>query len=366
MAYERRSFSGNAAATTLNGSLTDSATSLTLTSGTAWPVTSGGAFIAVIDEGTASEEVILVGARSGAACSSITRGYQSTTAAAHSNGAAIRHVIGLTDVDEANYTVGETVGKIAGAGEILIGDGANSLAALDVKTSGRIVVGNGTTATSVAVSGDVTLSSTGAVAIANNKITNAMMTDNSVDTAEIADNAVTAAKIAANAVDSSEIAANAVGSSELADNAVDTAAIAAAAVTYAKLDVTAGTAAVRRIVEIQVTDPAGSALTTGDGKAYFVVPSDLNGLNLIDADAFNITASSSGTPTVMIHNLTDTADMLSTAITIDANEKTSFSAAVPPVINTSTDDVATGDIIRIDVDVAGTGTKGLGVILVFG
>jgi len=35
------------------------------------------------------------------------------------------------------------------------------------------------------------------------------------------------------------------------------------------------------------------------------------------------------------------------------------------VINTSNDDVATGDRIFVDVDVAGTGTKGLDVHLTF-
>jgi hypothetical protein len=39
--------------------------------------------------------------------------------------------------------------------------------------------------------------------------------------------------------------------------------------------------------------------------------------------------------------------------------------ATAAVINTDYDDVATGDLIAIDVDVAGTGAKGLGVILTF-
>lgn len=108
-----------------------------------------------------------------------------------------------------------------------------------------------------------------------------------------------------------------------------------------------------------------TALTTGDGKAYFTIPDALNGMNLVDADAAVYTASSSGTPTIQIHNLTDTADMLSTLITIDANEYSSYTAATPPVINGAADDVATGDRIRIDVDVAGTGTAGLDVILTF-
>lgn len=119
------------------------------------------------------------------------------------------------------------------------------------------------------------------------------------------------------------------------------------------------------VVQILVTDPSGSALTTGDGKAYFMVPSKLNGWNLIRANAAVTTVSSSGTPTVQVHNVTDAVDMLSTRITIDANESTSHTAATPPVIDTTKDDVATGDLIRIDVDVAGTGAKGLIVTLSF-
>jgi hypothetical protein len=120
-----------------------------------------------------------------------------------------------------------------------------------------------------------------------------------------------------------------------------------------------------RVVQIQVSDPNGSALTTGDGKAYFRVNSDLNGWILTGVAAHVTTASSSGTPTVQIHNVTDAVDMLSTALTIDASEKDSSTAATAAVINASNDDVATGDELRIDVDAAGTGTKGLIVELTF-
>jgi len=88
-------------------------------------------------------------------------------------------------------------------------------------------------------------------------------------------------------------------------------------------------------------------------------------MNLVDADASVYTVSSSGLPTVQIHNVTDAQDMLSTRITIDVSEYSSYTAAAPPVINASYDDVVTGDRLRVDVDVAGTGTKGLDVILVF-
>jgi hypothetical protein len=107
-------------------------------------------------------------------------------------------------------------------------------------------------------------------------------------------------------------------------------------------------------------------VTTGDAAAVFLVPDELNGLNLVDADAAVVTVSSSGTPTVQVRNITQAADMLSTRITIDINENTSYTAAAAPVIDTGNDDVATGDLLAIDVDTAGTGTKGLLVYLEFG
>jgi hypothetical protein len=133
---------------------------------------------------------------------------------------------------------------------------------------------------------------------------------------------------------------------------------------YVDSSIVGGTGSIVRIVELLAL-PSAVDLTTGDGKLYFFIPDDLDGYVLIDADACVNTVSSSGTPTVQIHNLTDTVDMLSTRITLDINEKTSYTAATQPVINTDYDDVATGDELRIDVDVAGTGTKGLIVILIF-
>ncbi len=119
------------------------------------------------------------------------------------------------------------------------------------------------------------------------------------------------------------------------------------------------------VVEIMASDMS-TAITTGDGKAGFQVPTKLNGWNLIRAHAGLLVAqSSSGTPTIQVRNATQTADMLSTRITIDTNEWTSYTAAVPPVIDAANDDVATGDRILIDLDVAGTGAKGLVVVLEF-
>lgn len=119
------------------------------------------------------------------------------------------------------------------------------------------------------------------------------------------------------------------------------------------------------LVSLQVTDPAGAALTTGDGKAYYRIPSALNGMDLVAVAAALTTVSSSGIPTVQIANVTDSVDMLSTKLTIDANETDSSTAATAAVINGSNDSVSTADMLRIDIDVAGTGAKGLIVQMQF-
>ena len=108
-----------------------------------------------------------------------------------------------------------------------------------------------------------------------------------------------------------------------------------------------------------------TVLTTGDGKAHFTIPIELTGMNLVSVGAHVYGVSSSGTPTFQIHNLTDTTDMLSTLITIDANEKDSSTAATPAVINGAADDVVTGDEIRFDCDVAGTGADGMEIRMGF-
>lgn len=118
---------------------------------------------------------------------------------------------------------------------------------------------------------------------------------------------------------------------------------------------------------------AATALTTGDGKAYVRIPTALNGMNLISCSAAVITTSSSGLPTVQLARGRQSspttahtfADMLSTKVTIDATEYDSKDATTAAVIDAANDDVLMGDLIRIDVDVAGTGTAGLIVTMAF-
>lgn len=120
-----------------------------------------------------------------------------------------------------------------------------------------------------------------------------------------------------------------------------------------------------RTVQLQVFDPLVNT-ATGDGKMYFVVPAGLNGYNLSAVHAKVITAGTTNTTDIQIHNLTQTADMLTTKITIDSGETGSDTAAAAAVIDTANDDVATYDVIRIDVDaISTTPAKGLFITLTF-
>lgn len=117
----------------------------------------------------------------------------------------------------------------------------------------------------------------------------------------------------------------------------------------------------RKALSIQVVDGA-TDIGTGDGKAYITIPEALNGMNLVRAQATVVTAGTTNATTVMIHNKTDAADMLSGAISIAS----AGTVGTVGTINAATDDVATDDVIRIDVDsVSTTAPKGLMVVLEF-
>ncbi len=121
----------------------------------------------------------------------------------------------------------------------------------------------------------------------------------------------------------------------------------------------------KRVVGILVVDPATNT-STGDGKAFFRVSSVMNGWNLIGVAMSVFTAGTTNTTDVQIRNVTDSVDMLSTKLTIDSTEVDTSTAAAAAVIDTTKDDVATGDRIAIDIDaVSTTAAKGLFVEMVF-
>lgn len=121
--------------------------------------------------------------------------------------------------------------------------------------------------------------------------------------------------------------------------------------------------ATRRTIQFLVFAPTQD-VTTGDGAAYAQVPSILNGHNIVSVRAVVITAGTTGTTDIQIARIRigTPADTLTTKITIDSGGTDSASATTPAVINTSNDDLATGDLLRIDVDAVST-TEPLGLIV---
>ncbi len=101
------------------------------------------------------------------------------------------------------------------------------------------------------------------------------------------------------------------------------------------------------------------------GKFYWPSPAELTGHNLIDAHAAVITTSSYDNIWIQLYNYTLSHDILTSPISIDQGENTSYTSASQPVINTSYDHVATADMCRLDIDGAGTGAAGLWLILTY-
>lgn len=118
------------------------------------------------------------------------------------------------------------------------------------------------------------------------------------------------------------------------------------------------------IYEIKVFED-DNLLVAGDGAFVFEIPEDLDTAVLTKAEAFVTTVASAVTTEIQIRNVTAAVDMLSTKISIDVGQKNSKDAFTQPVVNLANDDVSWGDHIAIDVDAAGTGAKGLGIILYF-
>jgi hypothetical protein len=103
----------------------------------------------------------------------------------------------IDEVHLANDAV--TNAKLANIsrGYIKVGGASDAPTDLNAKTSGYILIGDGTDLKSVAVSGNIAIAKTGAVTIANNAVENAMLADNAVDSAEIVAGAVDTAHLAA-------------------------------------------------------------------------------------------------------------------------------------------------------------------------
>jgi hypothetical protein len=143
---------------------------------------------------------------------------------------------------------------------------------------------------------------------------------------------------------------------------------ASAALSRANTVSDAASKAGARTVILKIYNEA-SAISSGDGKMYFTVPAVLNGMNLTSVGGHLYTAATSGVVAVQVANVTSGVDMLSTAKKLewDATEKDTATAAAGSavVINTANDGVATGEEIRIDIDDAASGAKGMEIRMTF-
>lgn len=114
--YERKEFKGGAAATVLDSGINDAVTSLVVDDATGWPTATTDPFVIVVDRGTAIEEKIRVGERTTTTLSTLTRGYDDTTAFGHAAGATVEHVLDASTIDQANRYVNlqDAVGELVG------------------------------------------------------------------------------------------------------------------------------------------------------------------------------------------------------------------------------------------------------------
>ena len=232
----RRSYAGAAPACTLTNAITSSDTTATLTGDvTNWNSTANGAFYMVIDPGLSTEEKVLVGTRSGSSLSSITRGVDGTTAAAHNSGATCYPVFTAVDADQANKVASTLTTK----GDLLVTTGT-VLDRLAVGTNDYALLADSAATNGVAwkqvPAAGLASDSVTTAKILNANVTAAKLATDSVETAKIVNLNVTAAKLAADSVETAKIVNLNVTEAKLADNAVTQAKIADRAVGSAELD----------------------------------------------------------------------------------------------------------------------------------
>ena len=116
-------------------------------------------------------------------------------------------------------------------------------------------------------------------------------------------------------------------------------------------------------------EPFGYASSTTinvvDGAGVAHIPADLNGLKLVSVHAVVKVAPTDAILTIQIS--IGATDMLSTLLTIDATEVDSKDAVAPAVIKSDgSEDIATNDIIEVDVDIVGSTEPGQGLIVTLG
>ena len=121
--FVRKQYVGGAIQTTISAGISDVDASVSIASTAGWPLETATPFCVTIDPNNAAEETLLV-TRSGSTLTVVERGYDGTTAVAHTVGANIIHSHDAHTDDQNNRMANLMDAK----GELLGHDGTNSVA----------------------------------------------------------------------------------------------------------------------------------------------------------------------------------------------------------------------------------------------
>ena len=149
--YTRNSYDGGATQASLSAAIDSSTTTITLanTSNSWDSLGASYGFFMSLDYGGQYEEKVYVPAQSITWTSTtvtlinVVRGVDGTSPQSHVAAAVVVVVMTATDLDEANYAVTQTVGKVTTQGDMLYASSANALARLAPGTAGQLLQTNG-------------------------------------------------------------------------------------------------------------------------------------------------------------------------------------------------------------------------------
>ena len=144
-AYSRRSFSGSTQPTHITSNVDNAVTTLPVASTAGWPAITAPStgFVIVVDQGNAAEEAMFVTAYTPNTSATVTRGFDGTTAVAHTSPATVMLCDSAIDVDEANQAVVQTIGKVTTAGDMIVASGPNAFSRVAAIAKGGLWVSTG-------------------------------------------------------------------------------------------------------------------------------------------------------------------------------------------------------------------------------